>query len=57
MLFSMHSLIKIEPGSDFVGVPASEISETISPDLSIFIMFDNFFFSVNLWYEINFDLI
>ena len=57
MLFSMHSLIKIEPGSDIVGVPASEISETISPDLSIFIMFDNFFFSVNLWYEINFDLI
>ena len=49
-----HSLIKIEPGSDMPGVPASDTKERI------FELFNNskilfkFFFSLNLWFEISF---
>ena len=52
-----HSLTNIAPGSETDGVPASEIKETIEPDFKISIIFDKFFFSLNLWFAISFDLI
>ena len=53
----MHSLIRILPGSETVGVPASDIKDTIFSDFKISITFLRFFFSLNLWLEISFDLI
>ena len=53
----MHSLTNIEPGSEMLGVPASDIKEIIFPDLRYSIIFITFYFSLNLWFEINFDLI
>ena len=52
-----HSLTNIAPGSEIDGVPASEIIETTDPDFKISITFDKFFFSLNLWFTISFDLI
>ena len=40
-----------------VGVPASETKETILPSFNISITFIRFFFSLNLWLDIKFDLI
>ena len=57
ILFATHSLINIAPGSETDGVPASLIRDTIQPDLKIYIIFNKFFFSLNLWFEISFDLI
>merc|ERR1711991_996963 len=54
---SMHSLINIEPGSEILGVPASDIKEIIFPDLRYSIIFTTFFFSLNLWFEMSFDFI
>tara|TARA_B110001450_G_scaffold188355_1_gene176434 strand:+ start:241 stop:393 length:153 start_codon:yes stop_codon:yes gene_type:complete len=48
ILFIKHSLINIAPGSETRGVPASETSETIQSDFKISIIFDKFFFSLNL---------
>ena len=39
------------------GVPASEIIDTIFLELKISIIFFIFFFSLNLWLEINLDFI
>ena len=55
ILLKKHSFTSIAPGSDMDGVPASEISETIKFDFNISIIFDKFFFSLNLWFEINLD--
>ena len=52
-----HSLTNIAPGSEIDGVPASEIKETIDPDFKISMTFVKFFFSLNLWFAISFDLI
>ena len=57
ILFSIHSFTKIDPGSDTPGVPASEIREIIVPFFNKFKTFNRFFFSLNLWFEINFDFI
>ena len=43
-----HSLTKIEPGSDILGVPASEIRDTIDPFFKISRILYKFFFSLNL---------
>ena len=48
ILFLIHSFIKIKPGSEIVGVPASEIIETISPFLIFSIIVKAVFFSLNL---------
>ena len=42
--FLAHSLTKIEPGSDTLGVPASEIRDTIDPLFNISIILLKFFF-------------
>ena len=57
IFFFIHSLTKIAPGSEILGVPASEINETISPDFKSSIILDKFFVSLNLWFEISFDFI
>ena len=57
ILLARHSFTNIAPGSDTDGVPASEISETMQSDFRISIIFGKFFFSLNLWFEISFDLI
>ena len=44
----MHFFIKIAPGSDIFGVPASEISEIINPFFNSSKILDKFFFSLNL---------
>ena len=44
----IHSLTKIEPGSEILGVPASYIKEIIFPDFKYSIIFTTFFFSLNL---------
>ena len=44
----IHSLTKIEPGSEILGVPASDIKEIIFPDFRYSIIFTTFFFSLNL---------
>ena len=49
ILFLMHSFIKIPPGSEIVGVPASEIIEIILFSFNKFKTFFTFFFSLNLW--------
>ena len=36
------------PGSDIVGVPASDTNEIILPSFNKFIIFDKFFISLNL---------
>ena len=48
MSFLTHSLIKIFPGSEILGVPASEIKETFLFDFNNYITFFKFFFSLNL---------
>ena len=48
ILFATHSLINNAPGSETEGVPASEISDTIQYYFKISIIFDRFFFSLNL---------
>ena len=53
----MHSLTKIAPGSEITGVPASEIIETIESFFNKPKILEMFFFSLNLWFEINFDFI
>ena len=45
------------PGSEMLGVPASDIKEIIYPSLINFIILVRFFFSLNLWFEIKLDLI
>ena len=57
ILFLIHSSIKIFPGSDIVGVPASEINDKTLYEFNKYIIFFKFFFSLNLWLEISFDLI
>ena len=44
----MHSLTKIAPGSEILGVPASEINEITSPDFKSSIILFKFFVSLNL---------
>ena len=56
IFLSKHVLIKNLPGSDIVGVPASDIKDTIFFEFKISIIFLTFFFSLNLWFEIKFDL-
>ena len=55
--FLIHSFTKIDPGSEMLGVPASEIKEIISPDFKRLIILSKFLISLNLWFEINFDFI
>ena len=57
ILFFIHSLIKILPGSEIDGVPASEINDKILPSFKYSMILLSFCFSLNLWYEINFFLI
>ena len=57
ILFFIHSFITIFPGSEIVGVPASDINDTIFFDLRISIIFLKFLVSLNLWFDINFDFI
>ena len=47
----------IEPGSEMLGVPASEIIDTIFLESKISIILLIFLLSLNLWLEINYDLI
>ena len=47
----------ILPGSEIQGVPASDINDTIFLEFKISIILLTFFFSLNLWLEIKFDLI
>ena len=42
--FFIHSLISIFPGSEIVGVPASDIKDTILFNFKISIIFLTFFF-------------
>merc|ERR1711991_241253 len=44
--FLMHSLTKIEPGSEILGVPASDIKEIIFPDFRYSIILTTFFFFI-----------
>ena len=53
----IHSLTRIAPGSEIFGVPASDTREIIEPDFNKLITFNKFFFSLNLWLEINLDWI
>ena len=55
--FLTHSFTKIAPGSETPGVPASEIREIIDPVCNRLIILYKFLDSLNLWFEINFDLI
>ena len=48
ILFTTHSLINFDPGSEILGVPASEIKDTTFSDFNIAKIFDKFFFSLNL---------
>ena len=48
IFFFRHSFISIEPGSDIVGVPASDIKEIIEPTFKRSMIFTKFFFSLNL---------
>ena len=52
-----HSFIKTHPGSEILGVPASEIRDIIDPDFNNLIILFKFFFSLNLWLGIKLDLI
>jgi len=47
----------IFPGSEIIGVPASDIIEIIFSDFINSIILLTFFISLNLWFEINLDLI
>ena len=40
----IHSFTNIEPGSEILGVPASDIKEIIFPDFKSSIIFTKFFF-------------
>ena len=42
----IHSLTKIEPGSEILGVPASDIKEIIFPDFRYSIIFYFFIYVV-----------
>ena len=44
----MHSFIKIFPGSDILGVPASETKDIRFPDFNKSNIFLRFFVSLNL---------
>ena len=58
LIFSLtHSFTNIAPGSEIPGVPASEMSEMIWPFLRLFMILGKFFFSLNLWFDNNLDLI
>ena len=57
ILFLMHSFIKIPPGSEIVGVPASEMIEIILFSFSKFNTYLMFFFSLNLWLDNNYVFI
>ena len=46
--FLTHSLTNIAPGSEILGVPASEINEIVSPDLRRSMILFKFFDSLNL---------
>ena len=46
---STHDLTSKRPGSDKVGVPASEIRDKILPSFKYSMMFCNSFCSLNLW--------
>ena len=48
ILFLLHSLIKIFPGSEIVGVPASDIKDTIDPLFKIPIILLSILLSLNL---------
>ena len=48
ILLLTHSFTKIAPGSEILGVPASDISEIISPVLRSSIIFFIFYDSLNL---------
>ena len=56
ILFAIHALTKIAPGSEILGVPASEIRDIIDPAFNNSITLFKFFVSLNLWLEINLDL-
>ena len=43
----MHSLTNMRPGSEIVGVPASDINEIILPSFNKLIILDKFFFLFN----------
>ncbi len=45
-LFLIHSFIKVEPGSDTVGVPASHTNEIVEPVLNNSKILETFFFLV-----------
>ena len=46
IFLSIHSLIKIVPGSEMHGVPASEIKDTINPLSNSSKTFGKFFFFI-----------
>jgi len=48
ILLLTHSFTNITPGSEILGVPASEINEIDSPDLRRLIILLKFFDSLNL---------
>ena len=48
ILFFIHSFTKTKPGSEILGVPASDISEINLPDFKYSIICNVFFFSLNL---------
>ena len=52
-----HSWISNLPGSDIVGVPASDIKQIIFFWARLFIISSTFSLSLNLWYEISCFLI
>ena len=57
-IFSLTQLfISNLPGSEIVGVPASEIKEIIFLFFKSLIIFSKTFFSLNLWYAKSFLLI
>ena len=57
ILFLMHSFIKTPPGSEIVGVPASEMIEIILFSFNKFNTYLIFFYSLNLWLDNNFVFI
>ena len=57
ILFLTHSFTNIAPGSEILGVPASDINEIIFLDLRRSMILFKFFDSLNLWFEIRWDFI
>ena len=46
ILFFTHSLTKMAPGSEILGVPASEIKDIVLPDFKLSIILIKIFFFI-----------